>query len=916
MSADDDEVSATERLLLKFESPLESTPASLGVSREVAAHAAARYPLLSSGQSDALSNIPTLNDTFNKAAQAKFCRLLDTIDDRILAKLEQPFGKPTLDRCFRSEAAFRHVLVHLFKSGFLFGNGWSRLVVASRDAFVLTSLFREFGDVNFNPLRGFPRGWKEETVVNEDRVRMTTAALLHFNGSAADMVRWIGGPHVAAHRDHPSILKRLRSASTPKPVLKNLERIFTSGIPNRCNASSTEANFQAYSDYGNHSTVEEEPEKTMQTVIKDNKRGYTLLFDRRAIRFVEHCHLTPQGVVDLDTPYKNPRPIFDSSFRPLPWCHAINDWTHKSYEPPLTFAGAEMGLMIWMYNLRITYPSEDIYLADDDISGAFRHTKITPDLVAMHTSVQAGYGVFSTGATFGGNVCPPNFDPIACGRRSLSRHLWLTDSTVEMRTRKYLPTLRLAPPCSDQSVFVPSDSDSLNVGVLDANGYRLPPPFDMHVDDAFYADVEQYLFRGVYSSAAGLFDILGWPDLAHVPSPLSMDKLETDYTHTRKMVGRLFDSRRMTVGMLPYKRDRLLELLLEWKSKRTYKLLELAALLGQLDNHTKFCRWARCWYFCLTNCMRRDLNDRYHVLNRFASRLDSKARHWERSLPKAVQGRLATLISRERASILWSKNETYTLSPAGRATIDVLYDYLLDTQSPWESPIGMVIPRRHHFESFGDASLTGGGAFCTKLGFWFDVIWSERTRHGCNVIKSGNPGYVHINALEFVVLILQLAAVHVRLQSLPEKYRALAFQGLSPNIPVWLGRTDNMVSSSWESKASAKGKQGQSLLGIYSELLRITRVATMCTHVAGIDNDCADDISRNDFSISLPSRCHKLFATHSLLKSMDYFLPSATLIQLLTSRLFSEPVPTRCVLPKTLGRFVPAGFTTLSSPSI
>ena len=121
-------------------------------------------------------------------------------------------------------------------------------------------------------------------------------------------------------------------------------------------------------------------------MVKGNRKGFTLLLDERITTLVLHCHLTPQGIVDLVSLFKNPRPIFDSSFRPYPWCYAINDWTSKDNEPPLTFSHAEMGFMIWLYNLRITYPREELYIADDDISGAFRLCKYHPNLMSMHSS--------------------------------------------------------------------------------------------------------------------------------------------------------------------------------------------------------------------------------------------------------------------------------------------------------------------------------------------------------------------------------------------------------------------------------------------------------------------------------------------------------------------------------------------------
>jgi hypothetical protein len=42
-----------------------------------------------------------------------------TLNPRIQAMLNQPFGKPNLSQCFHSEAALRHVLVPVLKSRLL-----------------------------------------------------------------------------------------------------------------------------------------------------------------------------------------------------------------------------------------------------------------------------------------------------------------------------------------------------------------------------------------------------------------------------------------------------------------------------------------------------------------------------------------------------------------------------------------------------------------------------------------------------------------------------------------------------------------------------------------------------------------------------------------------------------------------------
>ena len=138
----------------------------------------------------------------------------------------------------------------------------------------------------------------------------------------------------------------------------------------------------------------------------------------------------------------------------------------------------------------------------------------------------------------------------------------------------------------------------------------------MHVDDAMYADVGEHLEHTICTSVAALFDVLGPPTNPQVPSVLSTDKFEAWYNHERKLVGRRFNSRILTVGLLPYKREQLATLLVTWSAMVSFDLLELSILLGTIENHTKYALWARCWYFALQNSMRRALFARHQILCR------------------------------------------------------------------------------------------------------------------------------------------------------------------------------------------------------------------------------------------------------------------------------------------------------------
>ena len=428
----------------------------------------------------------------------------------------------------------------------------------------------------------------------------------------------------------------------------------------------------------------------------------------------------------------------------------------------------------------------------------------------------------------------------------------------------------------------------------------------MHVDDNLCADVMAHLARTIYSSVAGLFDVLGRPVHAGVPTVLSDDKFSAWCNHLRKLVGRQFDSCRLTVGITPAKREALLTLLGDWATRASHGLKDIAHLLGTLENHTRYVPWARVHFCVLQNAIRKALHVRHQILVRRCNRQGREV-SLARQLPQALHSRIGPLIQRERALLLWTTRQTFSVTPEVKACVGALKSYVANTSSPWEVPIGMVIPRTPHFRSRGDASLVGGGAYCMELRFWLDVRWGPEVLTGIHNCKPSAPGYVHINALEFIVIILQLAAIRVRLSE--PGVGPTYFNGARPHIPVWLGETDNTVSDSWATRVSSRGVQGQGLTRVYAELLRTTRVHTTTRHLAGKLNVVADDISRNDFSLSPRARVQRIRALHPSLEHYEYFLPSPELGRHLFSHLFSGPSTEPYVLPPVLGQFLPASST-------
>lgn len=835
-----------------------------------------------------------------------------TLSPRVQAVLDQPFGKPNRNQCFLSEPVFRHILAPLLKSNFLSAGDWSILSATCRTVHSFLHLWNECSAIDPTPVRGFNTTWEAQTTINHDHVKQATAALLQrFDGDAGALVRWIGGPHVGAYRNVDQIINDLRG-TVPDSDLADLQRLYTSGMPAVFNAEETEANYRAYEQYGNHSSINEDPDLALQALIKEQKKGWCIVLDKRVLPFLLNAHLTPIGLINVGHAFKKLRLIWDASFRPEAWCNAINDMSSLDTEPPITFADAFDVFLIYLANLRVSYPDEEIYLGEDDVGGAFKHSKIHPDLVGAHASIQSNYVVLATGSTFGGKTSPSNWNTLAVCRQYRAQHLWHQPDIVE-RAAPYLPPIVLADPPSatEKAAFARIERDDSLPGVFDAQGNRTAPPYSHWVDDNSYADVRAHMHRTVSASAIGLFDVLGYPD-PRVPNPLSEEKLNTTYTHQRKIVGYLVDSRAMTVGLLPTKREEAVRQLSNWLQKTEYTLREAATLNGMIESMARYNRWGRTYLTALQHEIRTALTARYGKLMR-DSKAQRRAQQVAERLPRSAIHRTCSLVARHIARALWSNRIKIGNTAEVKANIRLLRDLLANPINKWEEPIAFITPRTPHATSVGDASGVGGGAYCEHLRFWFDITWSEAVRHALETRK------IDINCLEFIVVILQYAAAIERFKNLPaETLRQLFPSGICSQFPVVLVMTDNTSAAAWATKLSTSStKNGHNLILVFAELLRQSAIGINSEHIRGVDNEVADFLSRPDSLLLLrPARIAQIFQKYNYLQTWHFFQPSPGLLQLLASSLSKKPSPDRPVLPRRLGHFVPDAYSTSNSPTI
>jgi hypothetical protein len=833
---------------------------------------------------------------------------LATMPTAIQLLVNQQFGKDNINQCFYVQKTGQQALFLLYDSGFMSNSVRKQLERAFPPARQLCQLLRRYRDVDFRQIQGFQKGWEKQTKLSVVQQDMTTACLIHFKLNLPAMVRWIGGPHVAAHRDNATIFARLKETCDEENY-NDLVRIFTQGSPTLINADCRQDNYRAFREYGNHKTIDDNKAMVDKTLLKEVSRGCSLTLDPALIDFLENTKQTPHGILYLDHPTKSPRVVCDASCHPKPWCFATNDWTDKKNEPDLIFGTAFTATLEWIWNLRITYPGMEIYVCDDDVTNAFKQVKYPPNLAGLHCKIINGVLYIDTGQTFGDCTSPPNFEPIAICRSQHARALWRRLDTVA-RGLPLLPKIEHQEPPTPAEIqtFVHANRDSRNPGVLDENGERLAPKYRHHVDDNLYADVAEHLERTVCASALALYEILGFPDWRQIGA-LSMEKLDTMYRPQRTTVGYVVNTRSMTVGLLQYKRDQTALLIDLWLTNSTFTLLQGAELCGKLENASTCNRWIRPFFFAVQNAIRDALIDTWKRVQGYYIRMGIDKVKSKYNLPPSLEKRLSGLIARDKALLLWHSKATFTIPAATKPVLRYLQESLSNPEVKWEKSIAHWIPRDPTFVSAGDASHIAGGAMIEELEVWFDVYWTARVRRGCKLPPS-DPAFIHINVLEFIVVLLQLAACIVAEES---GYAKTICGEALPEIPHLFVWTDNTASKSWANKVTTGSRRAQPLLGILSGLLRRSNIGFESDHIAGVSNDGPDFISRPDRakepSLTHFHRSQQIIMNDRRLKSWTFFRPSHDLTSLLESMLFSELWVEPPSLPKILGRLEPSVST-------
>ena len=120
---------------------------------------------------------------------------------------------------------------------------------------------------------------------------------------------------------------------------------------------------------------------------KEEKNGHVIPIPGWLARFVPNLFFTPQLILELAG--KKDRQIFNAAQRYNKDAIPVNmmTTTDQGTELACEFGDVKTRLLTRIYNLRITYPDDDVIIHANDIKSCFRQLKHHPDVMGAFSSL-------------------------------------------------------------------------------------------------------------------------------------------------------------------------------------------------------------------------------------------------------------------------------------------------------------------------------------------------------------------------------------------------------------------------------------------------------------------------------------------------------------------------------------------------
>ena len=622
------------------------------------------------------------------------------------------FGKLSQYHSFTSEASFDHILIFMFKGNYL----------SEEDIHTIHNihpLYKHFhkmllwsSHINFIDIKDPIKDYANQAEINVSRIQKILAASFHYDLDIPTLIRFLGGNFTGEYRDVDSTMNILKETKCDTKVMEDLHRVFKTGCPNKMNAHSSHKNFMQFLRYGNHSSIDKDIAKTKKAMNKEDRNQFLIPLPMWLARFIKNLHVTPQGLVVK--PGKNDRLIWDGSFIPNWQATCINMMLSQATEPEIVYGTTFMKHLESIWNLRITYPNTDILLFDDDVKGAFRHSKYHPDIASAFSFIISNLLFIPLGGTFGSITSPANFEPIARARTHLAEALSYRRDLLK-KYEHIINKVKFSEEPQGNINYVQAVIDKFHKGCSNKEKTK----FNMFVDDSLFAQIRGFIKHAMAASIEALYIILSFPDVIKRQDPLSLDKyFESTCSFKRTQIGIDINTRTMSIALSEKKRIAMLDELSHWHKKRkSFTLLQGVVLCGSLEFWATTSSWIRFIYDQLRSAVNKSLLNCSKITK---SKKEIKALITDLAHTKNIddhdlkEKHLRSKIARDT----YKCEHKAFIDKEMRKELNIMIQILSNPQKfSLQTPIAHIITREADFTSYGDACLEAGGGYSQNL-FW------------------------------------------------------------------------------------------------------------------------------------------------------------------------------------------------------
>ncbi|GKZ00904.1 hypothetical protein MPSEU_001042100 [Mayamaea pseudoterrestris] len=694
------------------------------------------------------------------------------LDNRIHWRRMFGWGKASIDISSSHDAPSPHLLTHL-AWGYLTARERHNIATALNDDTTHRYATLRHHAVT-TPLwhlrepRYYPK--TDMSAINESRVYDMGAALLRCDFNYGDLLRWLGGIYTHQNEDRSllrdaiaTLHKKSISPRYPPVDFAGVEHIIAEGVPIR---SVFTCPFQdvARREKENNRGLEADWINIMEKYRKEEKLSYHIMFLRFLWAYVPGLFLALLSYIppkegrlgdegrlinDPSTPlHPDDRGNVN---RQMPKLYKEG---HDERQNPKVHYGTVIPRMLkLLWNLRLDHPHEEIYMAADDISAAFRWLHYHPDIAVAFGTVLDKWLVIPVGQIFGGVPCPGWYMKMGELRSLIAATLDIGQATTDLSDNIILSD---PPSAAESAGFGQSLRDRYNQGTRKLLGPDYKFGFSSFVDDQGVAAIGPDIREAVHRSVIAASIVFGDVNDKWRGACINAAKWQPRISHQLHYLGLDWDSRRMEVGLPLLKQQKLKHMLHRWRDDWSLAFHPKTVLVPVADKAT------------ILGLMRHggsvaDLADYLSI--RLQQSLTDQARKADAKLKHSIRTSRLTP-SQERVLRRWWRTARVAISEGALADLQVLHDTLDNPAWAhiWRKPIGLMVEREPTNTLKSDASTKGVGAFNVELEFMWRLHDGDLSVHGFRtrnvqdrpIIGPLTDDDYHINVLEFAAIIINV----------------------------------------------------------------------------------------------------------------------------------------------------------------